>query len=82
MKNESNIFKILNLLINLNIFMWYKKDKQNKLYKLLIMNRKDCMINMLNKFVKFQLINIKLYYNEKNKYNNIENKFLNDKFKI
>ena len=37
---------------------------------------------MLNKPTQFQLINIKLYYNEKNKYNNIENKFLNNKFEI
>ena len=37
---------------------------------------------MLNKFMKFQLINIKLYYNKKNKYNNIKNKFLNNKFEI
>ena len=32
--------------------------------------------------MQFRLINIKLYYNEKNKYNNIKNKFLNNKFKI
>ena len=40
------------------------------------------MINILNKFAQFQLINIKLYYNEENKYNNIKNKFLNNKFEI
>jgi len=40
------------------------------------------MINILNEFAKFQLINVKLYYNEKSKYNNIKNKFLNDKIKI
>jgi len=36
---------------------------------------------MLNKFTQFKLINIKLYYNKENKYNNIEKKLLNNKFK-
>ena len=53
MKNKLNIFKVLNLSINLNIFIWRKKDKQNKLYKLLVMDKKNCIINMLNEFTKF-----------------------------
>jgi len=46
------------------------------------MNKENCIIDILNKFVKFRLINIKLYYNKKSKYNNIENKFLDNKFEI
>ena len=82
MKNGLNIFKVLNLLINLNIFIQHEKNKQNGLYKLLTTNKKNCIINILNEFAKFQLINIKLYYNEENKYNNIKNKFLNNEFKV
>ena len=53
MKNKLNTFKVLNLPINLNVFIQYKKNKQNKLYKLLVINKENCIINMLNKFAKF-----------------------------
>ena len=36
---------------------------------------------MPNKPAQFRLINVKSYYNEKSKYNNIKNKLLDNKFK-
>ena len=49
---------------------------------MLAINKKDYIIDISNEFARFQLINIKPYYNKEDKYNNIENEFLDNKFEI
>ena len=53
---------MLSLLILLEVRIWRKKDGWNGPYKLLVINGKKYIINMLYKLTNFQLTIIKLYY--------------------
>ncbi len=64
MYNGLNTKAILNLLLQLDVRVQRKKDRQQGLYKLIITNSKTCTIKMLYRPTNFRITIVKPYYTE------------------
>ncbi len=64
MYNGLNIKAILNLLLQLDVRVWCKKDGQQGLYKLITTNSKTCTIKILYRPTNFCITIVKPYYIE------------------
>ena len=52
-KNGLNTISTLSLPILLKVYVWYEKDGQNRLYKLLVINSEICIIDMPYRLTNF-----------------------------